>query len=248
MPKQPDNFRDVGIIPQGTEAPQGTVRAYFSWGQKFGQYLGTGLMLSLGLGIGLLFGLTLAFPINLLAAAGALALFGFVCYQNTRNEYAWVELDGATLRARHFYSGQIVERQIEEIDDLLTLTYPSLNAPKVAAELAVETLIGAIGNVASGSGGHTLMGAVVGKLLGRVKGFKIRFQDERTPLLISRTDPAMKCAKELMEAVVQKMSEKGELEFEVDRSESKPLIRRIHWKQPAEIEELSDPASQPEAS
>jgi hypothetical protein len=204
MPGQPDFFRDFGIIPHGVSPPPKIVRAYFSWGRVMGQYLGTCLMSGLGVGMGLLFALTLPFPVNVLAAAAPLVGVGYLVYRGTRNDYAWVELDGEKLRAKHLYTGQFVERSIEEIEDLLTLVFQV----RIAATLLTEAW------------------------LGRVRGIMIRFYDQRTPLQVSRADPAMNNAKELIEAIVYRMSEKSEVDAEVINFQGKPLIRRIYWKDP----------------
>ncbi len=153
--------------------------------------------------MGLLFGLTLSLPVNVLAAAAPLAGFGYIVYRATRNDYAWVELDGETLRAKHLYTGRVVERSIEEVEDLLTLVFQV----RTAASLITVWL-------------------------GRVRGIMIRFHDQRTPLQVCRADPAMKNAKELIEAIIYRMSEKGEVDAEVINLEGKPLIRRIQWKEP----------------
>src|SRR5882757_8419583 len=119
MSKPPDFFRDFGILPYGQSAPPEKIRSYLPWGQVVGQYIGTGLMSAFGLGIAALFGLTLPFPVNLIAAVAPLLLFGFLVYLVTRNDYVWVELDGDLLRAKHLYTRRIVERPIEDIEDLL---------------------------------------------------------------------------------------------------------------------------------
>lgn len=212
MAAQPDFFRDFGVIPYEVSAPTETVRAYFSWGQVIGQYLGSGMMSGLGVGMGLLFALTLPFPVNLLAAAAALAGFGYIVYRGTRNDYAWVELDGETLRAKHLYTRRVVERTIEEIDDLLTLVFQ------------VQTVATLITEAWSG----------------RIRGIMIRFHDQRTPLQVCRADPAMKNAKELIEAIVYRMSENCEVDAEVINFEGKPLIRRIHWRSGAEPKAAPD--------
>ncbi|MEX2559618.1 MAG: hypothetical protein WD403_06865 [Pirellulales bacterium] len=203
MKEQTDFFRDVGILPPGVSPPPEAVRGYLPWGHVIGQYLGTCLMSGLGIGVALLFALGLPFPVNI-AAAAPLAGFGYIVYRATRNDYTWVELDGEKLRAKHLYTRRVVERSIEEIEDLLTLVFQVRTA---------ETLI-------------------TEAWLGRVRGIMIRFRDKRTPLQVARADPAMKNAKELIEAIVFRMSEKGEVDAEVIDLEGKPLIRRIHWKEP----------------
>jgi hypothetical protein len=149
------------------------------------------------------FALTLPFPANVFAPAATLVAFSYIVYRATRNDYVWIELDGETLRAKHLYSRRVVERSIAEIDDLLTLVFQVRTT---------ETLL-------------------VEAWLGRIRGILIRFQDGRTPLQVSRADPAMKNARELIEAVIYRMSQRGEVDAEVINFEDKPLIRRIHWKQ-----------------
>lgn len=204
MTGQPDQFRDFGIIPHGIAPPAAKVRSYLPTGHVIGQYVGTCLMSGLGIGMGLLFGLTSPFPENALGAAAMLAGFGFLVYLITRDAYSWVELDGETLRAQHLYTRCVVERSIEDIEDLLTMVF----RVRTAATLITDAWVG------------------------RVRGIMIRFRDKRTPLPVARADPAMKNAKELIEAIVFRMSEKGEVHAEFINHEGKPLIRRIHWKEP----------------
>jgi hypothetical protein len=204
MPDVPDFFRDFGIIPYDVPRPAGPVRSYLSWGHVVGQYIGSGIMLGLGLGLGTLFALLMPLPVNILASAAVVACCGWLVYRATRNDCAWVELDGDVLRAKYLYTGRIIERSIEEIDDLLTLVYQLRTLETIVAEA----------------------------WLGRVRGIQIRFRDKRTPLLISRADPAMRNARELIEAVVYRMSEKGGVDAEVVDFAGRPLIRRIYWKSP----------------
>jgi hypothetical protein len=63
----------------------------------------------------------------------------------------------------------------------------------------------------------------------------IRFRGKPSPFRVARADPAMKNAKELIEAIVFRMSEKGEVDAELIDFEGKPLIRRIHWKDASQI-------------
>jgi hypothetical protein len=201
MARTPDFFRDFGILPEDSPPPPETIRAEFSAVRVFGQYLGTFIMSALGIGIGTLMAVTIMFPINLIAAAVALGGFGALVYLATRNDYRWVELHGDTLRARHLYTGRIVERSIEEIDELITILFQV----RGAATLITEAW------------------------LGRVRGIMIRFRDQRTPLLVCRSDPKMTNAKELMEAILYRMSQKGEIDAEIIDLEGKPLVRRIYW-------------------
>lgn len=202
MTGPPNFFRDYGIIPYGVSPPMGKVRSYLPLGHVIGQYVATCLMSGLGTGLGLYFALTLPFPENALAAAASLAGFAFFIYLATRNDYLWVELDGETITAQHLYTRRVVQRHIDEIEDLLTLVF----LVRCSTIRLTETL------------------------LGRVQGIMIRFRDKRTPLQVIRGDPAMRNAKKLIEAIVYRMSEKGEVDAEVIDFEGKPMIRRIHWK------------------
>jgi hypothetical protein len=149
-----------------------------------------------------LFAFTIPFPINLLAAVAALALFAAAAWFVGRNDYAWVELDGDTLRARHLYTGQTHERSIAEIDHLQTLVFPVQN----------------------------LATTLVNAWLGRVRGIMIHFRDRRWPLLVSRVDPKMTGAQQLMEAILYRMSQHAEIEAEITTLRGSPLIKRIYWK------------------
>lgn len=203
MPDVPDFFRDHGIIPYGVSPPSGRVRAYFPGWQVFGQYAATGLMSLFGLGFATLAALTMPLPANVLVAVAALAGIGFLVHFVTRNDYAWIELDGDTLRAKHLYTGRVIERSVDEIKDLLTLV--------IAVRTATTMLVDA--------------------WLGRVRGVEIRFRDGRTPLRVQRTDPAMKNARELIEAVISRMAERGEVDAEITHPQGgQPLLRRVYWK------------------
>ena len=196
-------FRDFGIPPQQGVSPPSRIRAGFSWGRKAGQYLLTVLMAGAGIGLALFCAQTRPFPLNVLGSVASLAGFGYVICVATRYDYAWVELDEDVLRAKHLYTGRVVERSVDEIEDLLTLVFQRQTAATRIADA----------------------------LVGRVRGIGIRFRDQSTPLQISRADPAMSNARELIEAVISRMSEQGEIEAEVIDRDGQPLIRRIHWKE-----------------
>ena len=204
MKKDPDFFRDYGIIPHGVAPPPYTVRCYLPRGHIVGQYVFTGVMASFGIAIGAVFAFTLPFPANVLASGAALCGFGCLVYLATRNDYAWIELDGDLLRARHLYTQRVIERSIDEIEDLLTLVF----------QIRTVTI------------------RITESWLGRVRGIEIRFCDKRTPLRVCRADPKMRNAKRLIEAIVYRMSEIGEVDAEMIDFEGKPMIRRIHWKNP----------------
>lgn len=202
MPAEPDFFRDFGIHPGAVSPPSHTVRATFSTGQKVGQFMGSGLLSAVGVGLALLPAFGLPFPGGAIAGLGILACFGFLVYRVTRNDYAWVELKGETLRAEHLYTGRVVERPVEEIEELVTLVSPFVNAAVFVTEA----------------------------WLGRIKGVQIKFRDQSTPIQVCRSDPAMRNAKELIQALVYRMAEKGEITAEVVDLEGAPLVRRVYWK------------------
>ena len=207
MPSSSDPFRDFGILPPDTAPATMPVRSYFSGGRVFGQYLATGLVASLGAGIAVLFALFMEPPLNILGGAASLGTFGVFIFLMTRNDRRWVELDGTTVRARHLYTGRIIERSVGDIESLNTVFYPVANA----AVLLVE------------------------KMWGRIKGIEIRFRDRRTPLAIMRSDPAMTNAKELIEAVMARMQQLGELDVDVIQLDGSPIIKQVRRKGEAPI-------------
>jgi hypothetical protein len=202
MPEQPPTFRDFGILPDGLRPPAEKIRSFLSKGRIVGQYIGTGLVSALGLGLIMLFALTMPLSLGLLGCAAALAGFGAFVYLATHNDYRWVELEGNTLRAKHLYTGRVIERSVEDIESLGTMVYLVKSATAVVVE----------------------------NLLGRVKGIEIRFRDRRTPLRILRADPAMTNAQELIEAVLYRMKQVGELRADIINLDGQPLVRRIYWK------------------
>jgi hypothetical protein len=202
MPRQPDDFRDFGVLPQGTALPPEHVRSFLSTGRIIGQYIATGLVAAVGLGLAVLLALTMPLPLNLLGSAAALAGFGTFVYLATHHDYRWVELDGKVLRAKHLYTGQVIERSIDDIECLGTMVYQV----------------------------QTTETAVMEALLGRIKGIEVRFRDRRTPLRILRADPAMTHARELIEAIVFRMGEVREVDAEIVNFAGRPLVRHIHWK------------------
>jgi hypothetical protein len=204
MPSQSDAFRDFGILPDNATPPAGVIRTNFGGGTIFGQYAATAIMSCIGLGISALFAFTLPLPLNLIAGPIFFALTVALIYFVTRNDYAWIELDGDIIRARHLYTGQVVERTVAEVDHLLTLV------------VQVKTLAITIRD----------------KWLGRIRGIDIRFRDQRTPLRVNRSDPAMRNAKEFIQALVYRMSEKGRIDAEIINFEGSPLVRRIFWIEP----------------
>jgi hypothetical protein len=199
----PDAVREYGINPQHATEPSGTVRAYFTLGRMVGQYLMAGFLSGLGIGLGMLFLTGVDFPENVLASAVSFFGMGYVVYRATRYDYSWIELDGERLRARHFYTQRIIERSIDDVEDLLTL----VTLGRTPAVLLTEAW------------------------LGRVRHIMIRFHNQRTPIVVSRTNPTMTNGVELIEVIIYRMSEKGRVVAEVIDFEGRPMIRRIHYQQ-----------------
>jgi hypothetical protein len=202
MAESNPGFRDFGILPDDLPPPPETVRCFFSTGRVVGQYIGTAIVSLLGIGFAVLFAFTMSSPLNWLAAAASLMGFGAFVYLATHHDRRWVELEGDTIRAKHLYTGRVIERSVAEIESLGTLVAPVAD---------ISTL-------------------VVERLLGRIKGIEIRFRDRRTPLRIMRADPAMTNASAFIEAVLYRMSRVAEIEAETILLDGKPLVRNIHWK------------------
>lgn len=206
-------FRDFGILPENLEPPPAKVLSYFSPGRIVGQYTGTALVSGLGVGLMVLCALILPAPLRLLGCAAALIGFAVFVFLGTQSAYRWIELEGTTLRAKHLYTGRMIERSVDEIESLDTILVTQTEN-LAAAGLLFKLL-------------YTFL---VDKLLGRVKGAEIRFRDRRTPLRITRTDPAMSNAEELIKGVLYRMKQLRELDAEIIDLEGRPLVRNVHWK------------------
>lgn len=202
MPDQSQTFRDFGIASDGLQPPPGRVRAEFPFTRIAAEYFCTILVSSIGIGLAVVFALTLSQPIAPLACAATLLSFAAIVYFATHNDYKCVELDGDTLRARHLYMGWTIQRSIRDIDSVHTIVHMG-GDPGVAVMVA---------------------------MLGRVMGVEIYFRNVREPLPIRRANPAMTNAHELIEAVLYRMSQLGELETDIVDRDGRPLVRSVHWK------------------
>ncbi len=196
------SFRDFGILPQDLQPPPATVRSFLSTGRIIGQYIATALVFAVAAGILLLVVWLMPSPVKWVASAAVVFAFASLIYAGTRRDYAWVELTGDTIRAKHLYTGHILERNIEEIESLSTLVIHSSH---------IES-------------------AVIQSILGRVKGIEIHFRNESTLLRVMRADPKMTNAQELIEAILYRMKEKRELDADVIDFEGQPLARSVVWK------------------
>jgi hypothetical protein len=195
-------FRDYGIVPTDLRPPDGVVRSVMPWWHVLVQYTFTGFVLLFGLGTAA--GLALLLPAGVGVPAAALAFTGTIglIYVVCRHDIAWVELDAETIRAKHLYTRWVWERSVGEIADLLTITYP-------------------FGSVEAG---------LIEAALGRFRGVQVRFRDGRRPLCIYRADPGMRQARQLIEAILYRMTERGPVDVELTDRGGHPMVRRIFWK------------------
>lgn len=201
MSSKPSTFHEFGILPDDLQPPTGPVRAELSSGRAIAQYVFTLIILAIGGAAIWLTQWLLPAPLAWVGCGATLLATLALVYLGTHRDYRWIELDGQTLRAKHLYTGRVVERSVRDIAHLLSIVI---------------------------SGAH-LETAIVNAMLGRVKGMEIRFRDGRTPLRVMRTDPKMTNAEELLQAVVYRMTEVGDIEPQVVDFEGKPLVRSIHW-------------------
>ncbi len=96
----------------------------------------------------------------------------FIAYHMFQN-YQWVELDGDIIRGRRFWTREFVEREIDQISEIV---------PAGAVVKSIEN-------------------AIADKLLGSVRGYEIRFQNGGPNIGLVRHDMAN--VDELIEALVK---------------------------------------------
>jgi hypothetical protein len=201
-PSDPSIIRDVGIFPRSLATPSGRVRCYLSGPRiLFEHSMTVGISL---LGLALLFFIPtwLPDPLNWLGVATAVVGFVAMIDLGTRSVYRWVELDGTTLRAKQLLTGRVTERDVAEV-------------------LSVDTLILKVRQA------ETVM---IESLLGRVQGVDVRFRGARKPLRIRRVDPAMHNAETLIEAMLDRMQQIGELETDFIDLDGTPVVGSVYWK------------------
>jgi hypothetical protein len=203
MSQAPQILRDFGLIPDRVGPPPAVVRARFAAGDLLWQYGMTGCGLLFAGAMILTCAAVPLFPGNILLSLAALGISAFVIYFSVRHKYVWVELAGDTIRARHFFTRRTHERSVPEIDHIETLVM-EVQSPLTTAML------------------HAVYG--------RVRGYLICFSDRRWPVAITRVDPALVNAQELIEAIVYRMSQHSELDAEVVEYRGSPLMSKIHWR------------------
>jgi hypothetical protein len=196
-------LRTYGISPERTAPSRGPVRSRLTTGNIVGQWIA---FLLFGVAPVLL-GLLLLIVVPVLSIRLGLGiffcLFGLIVgFLIARDVNEWVELDGDRLRWKHLFTRQVREHQISEIESIVTLT------------LAIRTVAVRI----------------VEGMYGRIKGFEFRFPGMKQGVRVFRADPAMTNMRELLEGVVAKMYQYGEVEPEIIDLEGTPLIRRLTLK------------------
>lgn len=77
---------------------------------------------------------------------------------------------------------------------------------------------------------RTLTVKIVEGMLGRIKVFEFRFLNMKQGIRIFRADPKMTNVRELLEAVIARMYENGEVVPQIEDFEGTPLVRRLTLK------------------
>ena len=195
-----DLLRYYGIVPKRFDPPKVAIRSRLTGGNIFGQWLA---FLMFGVCPLLLAVLLLIVVPVLEVRLGLAAAFGSIGlilgFLIARDVNEWVELDGNLLRWKHLFTRIVDERSISELDSIVTLT------------LAYRTVTVKI----------------VEGMLGRIKGFEFRFLNMKQGIRIFRADPKMTNVRELLEGVIARMYENGEVVPQIEDFEGTPLVRRL---------------------
>jgi len=134
-----------------------------------------------------------------LAAVGVFALGGYILWAGTKDVFSWVELNGTTFRARHFYYRYELECLVEEIAEV---------RPRYRD--------------------RTAQGQILSHILGPMWGVRVFVRGSRQPVAVYFNDPAMTNAKELVEAVLYHMNKLGNVSVESVQLNNKPKVQRIY--------------------
>jgi hypothetical protein len=201
-------FRDFGINPREVQPPPPEVRCSMPAFHAFGQYVATLLMGCLPIVLAGLFTWSQGIPLFVLGLVAGAGAGIFVGSLGARGTYAWVECRGRTLRARHLYVPSIIERSITDIAELRTILYPTVT-PHLSMLIATK---------------------IASAWLGPVRGIEVRFRDGKTSMQIMRSDPTMRNAQELIEAIVYQMANTASLGLSVTERNGHPIIESIYWE------------------
>lgn len=193
-------LRTFGILPERIQPVRGVIRSRLTTANIVGQWIA---FLMFGLGPFLL-GLLLLAVVPILEVR--LGVGGFLCvlglilgFLIARDVNEWVELDGSAFRWKHLFTWQVNERAVSELESIETLT------------LAFKT--------------HGT--EIIEAMYGRIKGFEFRFPHMKQGVRIFRTDPTMTNVRELVEAVVARMYQYGDVVPDMENFEGTPLVRRL---------------------
>jgi hypothetical protein len=119
----------------------------------------------------------------------------------SRNDSKSVELDGDLLTAHHLLTGRAARNTISDIQEIVTMLQPI----------------------------HGLGGDVVWMILGRVRGVEVRMRYGGI-IKIWRSNPAMRHAAELVQAIIGRMQAIAPIEAELLALEGQPLVHRVYWR------------------
>jgi hypothetical protein len=195
-----DRYRDHGIHPDEVPPPEGPVRTSLGPWTVAGQGIGTGGCALVGVGGLVLAGLSwLIPPPGVWIALAVGPLFTL--------------LIGFLIYhvTKNDYLWVDIDGRVVSAKHLYT---GRLVVRDVAEVKEVRTLV---------------MPAVVGAMLGRVKGWLITFKDGRAPLQVIRSDPAMKNACLFVEALLHAMRSAGPVEAEEINLNGSPVVMRVYW-------------------
>ena len=194
-------FCNLGIMPDRLPPPPERVRATIGRGSSASQWAGVGCFGILFVGMAIPLAIFPPLYIRIVVPVALVLLFVALMLLVFRSSHQWVELDGRTLRAKHFLSRRVVEHSVDDIKEIFTLV-------NISALPAVSDLLTG----------------------GRVRGFEIRFAGAAAPIRVYRADPAMSNARELMEAIVARMAETRKIETEIINLEGTPLVQRLYFE------------------
>jgi hypothetical protein len=199
-----ETLRRYGIVPKRKSSAPGRVRSSLTTGNVVGQWIAF-VMLGIGpVALGVLLLLVVPLPSVKFGVGGFFCVLGLVLgILIAWDVNEWVEIDGNTFRWKHLFTRQVKQREVGDLEAVVTLT------------LAFRTVT---------------VRAMEG-MFGRIKGFEFRFRGMRHGVRVFRADPSMTNVRELIEEVVSAMYQFGEVVPEIVNFDGEPLIRRLTFRQ-----------------